>query len=137
MIFSPVSISDGPNSHPKGNSRVEDCPNPFILLKAICITRCETYLIASLEMWVGNGQTETAQAQHLGHTTTRWATCICYIGKKLFMWEIICWAFTMGSDTILVMSLTHTQKVAQKWRIAQTHIYIAQRYLYYPMWDFI
>ena len=26
-------------------------------------------------MWVENGPMKTAQAQHLEHTTTRWATC--------------------------------------------------------------
>ena len=52
--------------------------------------------------------------KHLGHTTARWAIFIGYISRQLFIWEIICWAFTMGSDTILVMDLTHTQKLAQE-----------------------
>ena len=75
-------------------------------------------------MWMGNGPMETAQTQHLGHTTTRWVICTGYIGRKLFIWEIICWAFTIGSDsdTILVIGVTYTQKLAQEWRIAYTHI---------------
>ena len=80
-------------------------------------------LICPLEMWVGNGPSETAQVQHLEYTTTIWTTCTGYIGRKLFMWEIICWAFTMDSDTILVMGLTHTQKLAHEWRITHTLIY--------------
>ena len=50
------------------------------------------HLIAPLMMWVENGPMETVQAQHLGHTTTRWIIFTVYIGKKLFIWEIICWA---------------------------------------------
>ena len=80
-------------------------------------------LICPLEMWVGNSPLETIQAQHLEITTAICATCTCYIGTKLFMWKIICRAFTMDSDTILVMSLTHTQKLAREWRIAHTLIY--------------
>ena len=94
-----IVYSDEPNSHPKSSSRVEHCPYTYILPKETYYSRCEM-LIAPLEMCVGNGPMETAQTQYLGHTTVRWAICTCYIGRKLFIWEIICWAFTMGSDTI-------------------------------------
>ena len=81
------------------------------------------HLIAPLEIWVEKSPVETAQAQHLGHTTARWATFTGYIGRKLFMWEIICWAYTMDSNIILVMGLTHTQKLSNEWRFTHTHIY--------------
>ena len=110
-------ISNGPNSHPKASSWVEDYSYTYILSKDHISVRCGT-LIAPLKMWMGNGPVETAQAQHLRQTTAIWTTCTCYIGSKLFMREIICWTFT-----ILVMSLTHTQKLAHEWKIAHTHIY--------------
>lgn len=43
-------------------------------------------------MWVGNGLTETAQAQHLKNTTTRWATYTSHIAGISLLWESICWA---------------------------------------------
>ena len=61
-------ISDGPNSHPKVSSRVEDCLYTYIFPKDHVTTRCGT-LIGSLEIWVGNGPMERTQAQHLGNTT--------------------------------------------------------------------
>ena len=72
-------ISDGPNSHPKASSRVED-----ILPKDHYIDRCGS-LIAPLEMWVGNGPMETTQAQHLRYTTARWTIFTGYISRKLFI----------------------------------------------------
>ena len=128
-----VSISDEPNLHPKGSSRVEDYHITYILPKDTIHPRCGM-LIAPLEMWVGNGPSEIALAHHFGHTTTVWATCTDYICRKLFMWETICWIFTIGSDTILVMGIIHTQKLAQEWRIAH-HIYIVQGHYTSTMWD--
>ena len=42
-------------------------------------------LIVPLEMWVENGPTETAQTQHLGHTTVIWASCTDYYVENHMM----------------------------------------------------
>ena len=47
------------------------------------------HLIAPLEIWMGTVQSETAQVQHLENTTTRWGIFISYIGRQLFICEII------------------------------------------------
>lgn len=79
---------------------------------------------------------QTVQTLHRKNITAIWTTCSSYTGRKLFIWKMENHILdqTPWTDTILVMSLTHTQKQLKSAGLL-LHIYIAQWSYYYPVWD--
>ena len=69
----------------------------------------------------GNNPSPTSRTHHsnMGHLYMLHRQETVYVGNHIL-------GFTMDSDTILVMDLTHTQKLAHEWRISHTHKNVAE-----------